>query len=137
MNIPSKILLLFSGGIDSATCLAHYRSNGLAVACLFINYGQSEFSKEYSAAVKLANYYSTQLERIDVTGFCWDPGYIPGRNLMLLSLALMKTTKQCRIISIGIHKNSDYPDCTIFLPIKCLGSTTYMKMAEYLSIYHL
>lgn len=63
-----KAMVLFSGGVDSATCLAlavkeHGAEN---VTALSIGYGQKH-SCEIQAAQKLADYYSVEWKQLDLS----------------------------------------------------------------------
>ena len=62
-----KALVLFSGGVDSTTCLAiaveKYGKNN--VIALSISYGQKH-TKEIQAAEKIAAYYGVELKRLDL-----------------------------------------------------------------------
>ena len=62
-----KALVLFSGGVDSTTCLAiavdkYGKDNVLALS---ISYGQKH-NKETQAAEKIADYYGVKLKRLDL-----------------------------------------------------------------------
>ena len=62
-----KALVLFSGGVDSTTCLAmavdkYGRENVIALS---ISYGQKH-KKEIQAAEKIANYYGVELKQLDL-----------------------------------------------------------------------
>ncbi len=64
-----KALVLFSGGLDSSTCLAiavkkYGHENVIAIS---ISYGQKH-SKEISAAKAVADYYKVRLEMLDLSG---------------------------------------------------------------------
>ena len=62
-----KALILFSGGVDSTTCLALAVNKYGAdeVLALSISYGQKH-SKELEAAKKIAEYYKVQLRQLDL-----------------------------------------------------------------------
>ena len=62
-----KALVLFSGGVDSTTCLAmavdkYGRENVIALS---ISYGQKH-KKEIQAAEKIADYYGVELKQLDL-----------------------------------------------------------------------
>ena len=62
-----KALVLFSGGVDSTTCLAmavdkYGRENVIALS---ISYGQKH-TKEIQSAEKIANYYGVELKKLDL-----------------------------------------------------------------------
>ena len=63
-----KALVLFSGGVDSTTCLAiavdkYGKENVIALS---VSYGQKH-TKEIQAAEKIAAYYGVKLKRLDLT----------------------------------------------------------------------
>ena len=59
-----KALVLFSGGVDSSTCLgmAVSRYGAENVVALSVQYGQKH-EKEVEAAEKIARYYNVELVR--------------------------------------------------------------------------
>ena len=63
-----KALVLFSGGVDSSTCLgmAVSRYGAENVVALSVQYGQKH-EKEVEAAEKIARYYNVELVRLDLT----------------------------------------------------------------------
>ena len=68
-----KALVLFSGGVDSSTCLAiavdKYGSD--EVLCLSVSYGQKH-SKELSAAKAVAAHYGVKLKTLDLASIFED-----------------------------------------------------------------
>ena len=63
-----KALVLFSGGVDSSTCLAIAvaKYGAKEVIALSVSYGQKH-SKELEAAQKIAEYYGVMLKTIDLS----------------------------------------------------------------------
>ena len=63
-----KALVLFSGGVDSSTCLAIAvaKYGAKEVLALSVSYGQKH-SKELEAAQKIAEYYDVMLKTIDLS----------------------------------------------------------------------
>ncbi len=63
-----KVMVLFSGGIDSTTCLAlAVREHGAGnVTALSISYGQKH-SREIEAARKIAFYYNVEWKQLDLS----------------------------------------------------------------------
>lgn len=107
-----KAMVLLSGGVDSTACVGYYIRNNYEVYALFINYGQIELEKESNAASSVANYYNIPLNQITINSVSAPNGYIPGRNAMLLSLALMNCPFTEGIVSLGIHSGTPYQDCS-------------------------
>ena len=130
---PAVVLL--SGGLDSATCLAIARSQGFSCHCLSFDYGQRH-SAELKAAGEVARALGAAEHRIlDLalaqfggsaltdTGIAVptagvQPGipvtYVPARNTIMLSLALAwAEVLGSRDIFVGVNAvdYSGYPDC--------------------------
>ncbi len=63
-----KALVLFSGGLDSSTCLAMAveKYGAENVVALSVFYGQKH-KKEIEAAVKVADYYKVERLTVDLT----------------------------------------------------------------------
>lgn len=134
MNERPAVVLL-SGGLDSATCLAIARSEGFACHALSVAYGQRH-GAELQAAARLAQSLGAREHRlmsIDLAQFgrsaLTDPAlavpteglqpgipvtYVPARNTVMLSLALAwAEVLEAGDIFIGVNAidYSGYPDC--------------------------
>ena len=138
-NVAPRAVVLFSGGLDSATVLAIARSQGFATYALSFDYGQRHRA-ELVAASKLAPQLGAAEHRIlklDLTAWGGsaltdsniavpvDGGavatnsaipitYVPARNTIFLSLALAwAETLGARTIFAGMNAvdYSGYPDC--------------------------
>ena len=130
-----KAVVLLSGGLDSATCLAIARSQGFDCYCLSFNYGQRH-TAELQAADRVVKALDASEHRVlnlalaqfggsaltdtniavPVDGV--QPGipvtYVPARNTIMLSLALAwAEVLGSRDIFVGINAvdYSGYPDC--------------------------
>jgi 7-cyano-7-deazaguanine synthase len=129
-----KAVVLLSGGLDSATCLAIARSQGFACFALSLDYGQRH-SAELAAARRVAQALEVaehKTLRVDLTAIggsaLTDPAidvprtptegipatYVPARNTLLLTLALgWAEVLGAGDLFIGINAvdYSGYPDC--------------------------
>lgn len=131
-----KAVVLLSGGLDSATCLAIAREQGFASYCLSFDYGQRHIA-ELAAAGRVAKMLGAQEHRIvkiDLGAFGGSAltdtsiavptegvqtdiipvTYVPARNTILLSYALAWAEVLGSIdIFIGVNAvdYSGYPDC--------------------------
>ena len=130
---PAVVLL--SGGLDSATCLAIAGSQGFSCHCLSFDYGQRHRA-ELRAAERVARALGAAEHRIlglDLAQFGGSaltdpriavptggvqPGipvtYVPARNTIMLSLALAwAEVLGSRDIFVGVNAvdYSGYPDC--------------------------
>jgi len=127
-------VVLFSGGLDSSTCLAIAKEEGFAPHALAVRYGQRHVH-ELTAAGRVAAAMGAPLKIIDLdlraiggsalTGEVpvpkdapIGPGipvtYVPARNTVLLALALAYAEvlgAQDLYIGVNAIDYSGYPDC--------------------------
>jgi 7-cyano-7-deazaguanine synthase len=125
-------VVLLSGGLDSATCLAIANSRGFSCHALSVDYGQRHNS-ELLAAQKVAQSMSAELKTIKLDlrlfggsaltddidvpeeeGEGIPVTYVPARNTIMLSLALAwAEVLGAGDIFIGVNAvdYSGYPDC--------------------------
>lgn len=136
-NRPAVVLL--SGGLDSATCLAIARAEGFEAHAISFRYGQrhqfeleraAEIAERFDAAsyrvvdINLAQFGGSALtdqaievpkaDSVDQIGDAIPVTYVPARNTVFLSLALaLAETLDSRDIFIGVNAldYSGYPDC--------------------------
>ncbi|MDE2586322.1 MAG: 7-cyano-7-deazaguanine synthase QueC [Betaproteobacteria bacterium] len=135
MTQARPAIVLLSGGLDSATCLAIARSEGFAPYCLSFDYGQRHRA-ELAAAARVATALGAREHRvvkldigqfggsaltdttIDVPVEGVQPGipvtYVPARNTVMLSFALAwAEVLGAQDIFVGVNAvdYSGYPDC--------------------------
>jgi 7-cyano-7-deazaguanine synthase len=136
MSESPKAVVLFSGGLDSSTCLAIARVEGFAPHALAVRYGQRH-AFELEAAKRVAAAMDVPFRIVDIdlraiggsalTADLEVPKdgplgaeagipitYVPARNTVLLSLALgLAEVLKARDIYIGVNSldYSGYPDC--------------------------
>jgi len=136
---PSRAVVLLSGGLDSATCLAVARSRGLEAHALSLDYGQRH-RLELVRARRLARALGAadhRVVKVDLRAFGGSAltdlaiavpegrapaamargipvTYVPARNTVFLALALAHAeTAGAGEIFIGVNAldYSGYPDC--------------------------
>ena len=127
-----KAIILLSGGLDSATCLAIAKSQGFDCFALRFDYGQKHAS-ELLAAENIARFFSADLKtisignvggsaltdnKIDVPDYSESnhipSTYVPARNTIFLAFALgYAEVIGADTIFIGVNAvdYSGYPDC--------------------------
>lgn len=133
MPLPRAIVLL-SGGLDSATCLAMAREDGFEPVALSFDYGQRHHTElDAARRVALAHGVSDHRvlrldlgaiggsaltdRRIDVPESASEGipvTYVPARNTVFLAFALgLAEVCEARDIYIGVNAvdYSGYPDC--------------------------
>lgn len=129
-----KAVILLSGGLDSATCLAIAKSQGFEPVALSFDYGQRHHA-ELAAARRVADAFSVRDHRIlrldlgTIGGSALTDSsidipteeadgipvtYVPARNTVFLSFALgLAEVVEASDIFIGVNAvdYSGYPDC--------------------------
>ncbi len=130
--MSSKAVVLLSGGLDSATCLAMARDQGFQPYALSVRYGQRH-SAELDAAARVAARFAVEHKVVDMdlraiggsalTDDIQVPEqreagipvtYVPARNTVMLSLALgWAEVLGAADLFIGVNAvdYSGYPDC--------------------------
>jgi 7-cyano-7-deazaguanine synthase len=108
-----KVVVLFSGGIDSTACIHYYLNQGFNVKAVFIDYGQTPSIKEFQSAINIAEYYKINLDRfIFKNSQVYSQGEIKGRNAFFILAVLLNYPEFSGIISLGIHSGVYYYDCS-------------------------
>jgi len=134
MNKKRRAVILLSGGLDSATVLAHAAGKGFECCAISFNYGQRH-KVELKAAGRIARHFhasqhfivkidlrkwggSALTSSIKVPKNGLKPGipvtYVPARNTIFLSFAVaLAETIGAKDIFIGVNSldYSGYPDC--------------------------
>jgi 7-cyano-7-deazaguanine synthase len=109
---PSEAVVLLSGGIDSAACVAFLKPRTDNLRAIFLNYGQLSHEKEEEAASAVAAHFEIPLKILNCVGArLKNEGPIPARNACLIFLAMMETHMQSGIIALGVHSGTRYWDC--------------------------
>lgn len=132
-----RVLVVLSGGMDSVTLLHFYRTLRMQLHAVSFDYGQRH-KKELDFARLNAQRLGAQHTTIDVSflqrvfapssqtsaGIAVPHGHytdesmrktvVPGRNMVMLSLAISLALKEkCGIVAFGAHggDHAIYPDC--------------------------
>ncbi|MCH7904757.1 MAG: 7-cyano-7-deazaguanine synthase QueC [Armatimonadetes bacterium] len=130
--VPKAVVLL-SGGLDSATCLAIAQSQGFACFCMSFDYGQRHRIELQSAKQTAESQSATEhrVVKIDASAFTGSAltedidvpksetdgipvTYVPARNTVFLSFALAWAEalgSQDIFIGVNALDYSGYPDC--------------------------
>lgn len=131
-----KAIILLSGGLDSATCLAYAKVRGFELYALTFSYGQRHQS-ELAASRRIAQHFQVTEQKVVEMKYLSElrgssltdqsqniprpsqnnqipSTYVPARNTIFLSHALAwAEVLQCQHIFIGCSQvdYSGYPDC--------------------------
>ncbi len=135
MNKIKKAIVLFSGGLDSTTCLAWALKKGYECFALSVNYGQRH-ARENESAAKIADLLRVKLISIELK-LPWlksatslvgggkvptysrfrrkiPSTYVPGRNLIFVSMGVSFADAigaGAVILGPNAVDYSGYPDC--------------------------
>lgn len=132
--MSERAVILLSGGLDSATCLAVAREAGYECHTLAVDYGQRHdaelaASAELSRAMGAASHRVVSVDLRSIGGSALTDDeidvpeggtegipvtYVPARNTLLLSLCLgLAEVLEARHLYIGVNAvdYSGYPDC--------------------------
>lgn len=113
MKEKSKVIVLFSGGVDSTAALFFYKNQNYNVTALYIDYGQVASNREYRAAKIISKKLKIKLKKIVCEGYSFkNNGEIKGRNAFLLLAGLMKFSNDANILALGVHSGTPYFDCS-------------------------
>lgn len=133
--MTKKAVIIFSGGLDSTTCLAIAKDQGFDCYALSFSYGQKH-SAEILAAKRIAKSADVKEHKIltlpigdlggsaltddgiEIADYCGDEKipatYVPARNTIFLSFALSYAevvNAQAIFIGASCVDYSGYPDC--------------------------
>jgi len=135
MSNPKKAVVLYSGGLDSTTCMAIARDRGFAPCAMSFAYGQRhsielDKAKEYAPRIGAVKHHLVEIDlrRIGGSALTSDLAvpkngvqegeipvtYVPARNTIFLSFALgWAEVLGAFDIFIGVNAldYSGYPDC--------------------------
>jgi 7-cyano-7-deazaguanine synthase len=108
----AEVCVLTSGGIDSTACINFYLDRKYKVLPLFVRYGQAARAAELRSVYAVCKYFGLRPRIVNLSGFSkLGSGELCGRNLLLVSVALMVTQGSTNLISLGIHSGTRYYDC--------------------------
>ena len=138
MSTHRDAVVLLSGGLDSATCLAWARAQGFACHTLAVDYGQRhrielDAARRVSAVLGAAEHREVSVDLRSIGGSALTAAievpkhrsrdeigtgipvtYVPARNTVFLSLALgmAETMGACDLVAgMNALDYSGYPDC--------------------------
>ncbi len=134
----SKVVVVYSGGLDSTVVLYHLRAAGHELKALSVNYGQRHHARELAAADAICSLLGVERRTVDLTalvGFFGNNALtregaaipegayaaetivvtaVPNRNMVLLSVGLAWVASlRFDAVAFGAHggEHTNYPDC--------------------------
>ena len=133
--MKKKAVVLYSGGLDSTTCMAIAKADGFEPYAMSFAYGQRhtvelDKAREYASKIGAVKHQVMEIDLRQFGGSALTADldvpkdqssedeipitYVPARNTVFLSLALaLAETLDCRDIFVGVNSldYSGYPDC--------------------------
>jgi 7-cyano-7-deazaguanine synthase len=111
--ISAPGIVLLSGGVDSACLLALCADEQRKdVDALFVDYGQAAAQPEREAATAVTRALGVRLRHAQLAVGPIVEGEIPGRNALLVHVALTMAPASPATIMLGIHAGTPYVDCS-------------------------
>jgi 7-cyano-7-deazaguanine synthase len=137
MEDVKRIVVVFSGGLDSTTLLYHLKASGHEVKALSVDYGQRH-SRELQAAAQICEFAEVEHRIVDLSGLAvifgdnaltqhsteipageYEPSTmaittVPNRNMILLAIATgWAIACEFDAVAFGAHSGeyTPYPDC--------------------------
>lgn len=121
-----NVVVLTSGGIDSALMLYLFTKEGHVVFPLHINYGQLAEEHEWNSCKAICSHFLLEPYKMDIEGFgklpsgltnreldIYKDAFLPTRNLTFITLASAYAyTKSAQMVAIGLLSNPIFPDQT-------------------------
>src|SRR5690242_19583716 len=125
--MTQKVVLVLSGGLDSATLLYHLLAEGYQVDALSIDYGQRHRDREFASAERICAHLDVPRRQLDLTALVAFFGNnaltgpvpvpegeyssetigtttVPNRNMILLSVALAwASSMKYEAVAYGAH----------------------------------
>jgi 7-cyano-7-deazaguanine synthase len=111
--MTKKVTVLFSGGIDSTSCVRFFSDRDYNVHGVYVDFGQASAAAEARAieALKPNLGISVSAVRISSDSF-FGTGELVGRNALLIFAAILLGACRDGLLAIGVHAGTPYYDCS-------------------------
>ena len=108
-----QVNLLLGGGIDSTALIVYYLSRNASIRGIHFNYGQPSLTGERRSISMLSQHYGISVTTVDLgLSIASIRGEYYCRNALLLLAAASVLQVRQGILSIGIHSETPYYDCS-------------------------
>jgi 7-cyano-7-deazaguanine synthase len=111
---PFPVIVCCGGGIDSTALLHYYLAREFTIHGIHFDYGQPACRGERRAIEAISSYYNVPIELAHLSPVIHaNPnGEFYGRNALFVLSALNHLGSNEGLVSLGIHANVPYYDCT-------------------------
>jgi 7-cyano-7-deazaguanine synthase len=107
------VTVLFSGGVDSTSCVRFFSDRDYDVRALFVDYGQAATAAEAQAVETLKALLNVPLTVINASSdLSFGTGELVGRNAFLIFAAIFLGGCKEGLLAIGVHAGTPYYDCS-------------------------
>jgi 7-cyano-7-deazaguanine synthase len=108
-----RATVLFSGGIDSTSCIHLFKERGYEVYGVFVDFGQAAANCESESVGRLSTRLCIPVTRLEASSpTAFGAGELVGRNAFLIFSALLLGSCHDGLLAIGIHAGTGYYDCS-------------------------
>lgn len=111
-----KVYICCSGGIDSSALIGYYLEQGFEIKALRFNYGHLAYKEEKKALDAICRHFNVQTRHARllpaISKTIAANGELVGRNALLILSALAFLQNDSSLISLGLHADSPYYDCS-------------------------
>jgi 7-cyano-7-deazaguanine synthase len=107
------VTVLFSGGVDSTSCIRFFSDRDYDVRALFVDYGQAATAAEAQAVETLKALLNVPVTVINTSSdLSFGTGELVGRNAFLIFAAIFLGGCKEGLLAIGVHAGTPYYDCS-------------------------
>jgi 7-cyano-7-deazaguanine synthase len=111
--MKKKVTVLFSGGIDSTSCIRFFIDRDYEVRAVFVAFGQAAEAAEGHAVEILKVELGVPVTVVKATSDCsFGMGELVGRNAFLIFAAILQGGCHDGLLAIGVHAGTPYYDCS-------------------------
>lgn len=112
-SIP-PVVICCGGGLDSTALIHYYLTRGLTIQGIHFDYGQPACQAERKALRAISKHYKVLIDFANLRPIITPTatGEFQGRNAILVLSALNHLKSNKGLISLGLHEDSIYYDCT-------------------------
>jgi 7-cyano-7-deazaguanine synthase len=108
-----RATVLFSGGVDSTSCIHLLQDIGYEVAAVFVDFGQPAAKIEKRTVANLCRRLSIPITVLKSSGSAsFGTGELTGRNAFLIFSTLLLGGCRDGLLVIGVHAGTSYYDCS-------------------------
>jgi 7-cyano-7-deazaguanine synthase len=105
--------VMFSGGIDSTSCLRFFLDRGYEVRAVFVDFGQAAILAEARAVALVGRELSVPITTLKATSdSTFGIGELTGRNAFLIFSAILLGGCREGLLAMGVHAGTPYYDCS-------------------------